>query len=325
MQSYVIARSERSERRGNLHYEVTMINIIRLFLIGISIGMANVIPGVSGGTLAVVFNVYDQFINAITFNLKKIWSNRRFVFPLLGGMAMGVLIFSKLISILYTHFPFQTNCFFTGLILGSIPLLYSLMISGGKKNEVGASSSITAGRIVSLVVCAIAGFALIMLFYYLEKNFDETSVENMILPDWTVKLAIRIFIAGFIGAVAMIIPGISGSLLMLMMGVYTIIITAIPALFDTSTFTKSLFLLLPNGVGVLIGLLCGAKAISLLFKKLPHQTYAVIFGLICGSIFVVFPGWAGFAGVTGCVSAVLCIAGGAAMAFFSAKFEPKSN
>ena len=107
-----------------------MINIIRLFLIGISIGMANVIPGVSGGTLAVVFNVYDQFINAITFNLKKIWSNRRFVFPLLGGMAMGVLIFSKLISILYTHFPFQTNCFFTGLILGSIPLLYSLMISG---------------------------------------------------------------------------------------------------------------------------------------------------------------------------------------------------
>ena len=302
-----------------------MINIIRLFLIGISIGMANVIPGVSGGTLAVVFNVYDQFINAITFNLKKIWGNRRFVFPLLGGMAMGVLIFSKLISILYTHFPFQTNCFFTGLILGSIPLLYSLMISGGKKNEVEASSSITAGRIVSLVVCAIAGFALIMLFYYLEKNFDETSVENMILPDWTVKLAIRIFIAGFIGAVAMIIPGISGSLLMLMMGVYTIIITAIPALFDTSTFTKSLFLLLPNGVGVLIGLLCGAKAISLLFKKLPHQTYAVIFGLICGSIFVVFPGWTGFASVTGCVSAVLCIAGGAAMAFFSAKFEPKSN
>ncbi len=317
-----------------------MINLIRLFLIGISIGMANVIPGVSGGTLAVVFNVYDQFINAITFNLKKIWGNRRFVFPLLGGMAMGVLIFSKLISILYTHFPFQTNCFFTGLILGSIPLLYSLMISGGKKNEVGVTlrqragatdsasvetNSITAGRIVSLVVCAIAGFALIMLFYYLEKNFDETSVENMILPDWTVKLAIRIFIAGFIGAVAMIIPGISGSLLMLMMGVYTIIITAIPALFDPSTFTKSLFLLLPNGVGVLIGLLCGAKAISLLFKKLPHQTYAVIFGLICGSIFVVFPGWAGFAGMTGCVSAVLCIAGGAAMAFFSAKFEPKSN
>ncbi len=307
-----------------------MLNIIRLFFIGIAVGMANVIPGVSGGTLAVVFNVYDQFINAITFNVKNIWHNRRFVFPMLGGMALGVLIFSKLISLLYSNFPFQTNCFFTGLILGSIPLLYSLMIKGGKKKEEEVSDSTTetagsttAGRIVSLVLCALAGFALIMVFFYLEKKFDKGSIENMILPDWTVMLAIRIFAAGFIGAIAMIIPGISGSLLMLMMGVYTIIITAIPALFDSATFTKALFLLLPNGVGVLLGLLCGAKAISLLFKKLPHQTYAVIFGLICGSVFVIFPGWSGFTLPVSCITSVLCILAGAAMSFFSARFEPQ--
>ena len=137
-------------------------------------------------------------------------------------------------------------------------------------------------------------------------------------------LAIRIFIAGFIGAIAMIIPGISGSLLMLMMGVYTIIITAIPALFIPATFSKALFLLLPNGAGVLIGLLCGAKAISLLFEKLPHQTYSVIFGLICGSVLVVFPGFSGFSSPVSCITSVLCIFGGAAMAFFSAKFEPES-
>ena len=300
-----------------------MLNIIRLFFIGIAVGMANVIPGVSGGTLAVVFNVYDQFINAITFNVRNIWHNRCFVFPMLGGMALGVLIFSKLISLLYSNFPFQTNCFFTGLILGSIPLLYSLMIKGGKKKEDEAAGSTTAGRIVSLVLCALAGFALIMFFFYLEKKFDKGSIENMILPDWTVMLAIRIFAAGFIGAIAMIIPGISGSLLMLMMGVYTIIITAIPALFDSATFTKALFLLLPNGVGVLLGLLCGAKAISLLFKKLPHQTYAVIFGLICGSVFVIFPGWSGFTLPVSCITSVLCILVGAAMSFFSARFEPQ--
>lgn len=337
-----------------------MLNIIRLFCVGIAVGMANVIPGVSGGTLAVVFNVYDQFINAITFNVKNIWQNRRFVFPMLGGMALGVLIFSKLISLLYSNFPFQTNCFFTGLILGSIPLLYSLMIRGGKKNDVvstgsttaeadsttaeadsataeadsisedadstrAGSSSFSVARIISLILCALAGFALIMVFFYLEKKFDKASIENMILPDWTVMLAVRIFIAGFIGAIAMIIPGISGSLLMLMMGVYTIIITAIPALFEPSTFTKALFLLLPNGVGVLLGLLCGAKAISLLFEKLPYQTYAVIFGLICGSVFVIFPGWTGFAAPVSCITSVLCILAGAAMSFFSAKFEPKSN
>ncbi len=93
-----------------------MFYIIRLILIGIIIGMANVIPGVSGGTIAVVFNVYDQFLNAITFNLKKIWKNKRFVIPILSGMALGVLIFSKLISLLYSNFPFQTNCFFTVLL-----------------------------------------------------------------------------------------------------------------------------------------------------------------------------------------------------------------
>ena len=311
-----------------------MLGIIRLFFIGIAVGMANVIPGVSGGTLAVVFNVYDQFVKAITFKVKHLWQNRRFVFPMLGGMALGVLIFSKLISLLYSHFPFQTNCFFTGLILGSIPLLWSLMVNGGNKEidggdvvagtaEAVVGTKKSTGRVVSQIICVLAGFSLIMLFYYLEKNFDSASADNMILPDWTVMLAIRIFIAGFIGAVAMIIPGISGSLLMLMMGVYTIIITAIPALFDPSTFSKALFLLLPNGIGVLIGLLCGAKAISLLFDKLPHQTYAVIFGLICGSILVIFPGLSGFMSAGSCIASVLCILAGAAMAFFSTKFEPK--
>ena len=299
-----------------------MFSIIRFVLIGIVIGMANVIPGVSGGTLAVVFNVYDQFVNAITFNLKKIWGNRRFVFPILGGMALGVLIFSKLISVLYTHFPFQTNCFFTGLIIGSIPLLFSLMIKGGQKKSEEKKESLTKLRIVSLILCALAGFALLVTFNYLEKAFDKTAVENMILPELSAALVLRIFIAGFIGAIAMIIPGISGSLLMLMMGVYTIIITAIPALFVPETMVHAFLLLIPNGIGVLIGLLCGAKAISFLLKKLPHQTYAVIFGLICGSIIVVFPGFEGFASVLGFISSVLCVAGGIAMAFFSSKLDP---
>ena len=72
---------------------------------------------------------------------------------------------------------------------------------------------------MALVICAAADFAILVFFNYLEGIFDKSAVENMILPEWTVRLAVRIFIAGFIGAVAMIVPGISGSLLMLMMGV----------------------------------------------------------------------------------------------------------
>ena len=304
-----------------------MFEIIRIFLIGIAVGMANVIPGVSGGTLAVVFNIYEQFVNAITFNVKKIWANRRFVIPLLFGMAMGVLLLSNIITKVYSRFPFQTSCFFTGLILGSIPLLLSLMIHGGKKNKENPADQkkLSPLSIVTIVICALAGFAILLIFNYLEGAFDKNSITQMILPEITPALMLRIFIAGFVGAVAMIVPGISGSLLMLIMGVYTIIITAIPALFKPSTFLHALFLLLPNGIGVLLGLVCGAKLISFLLKKAPHQTYAVIFGLICGSIIAVFPGFADFGSVTGCISGLLCIAFGFCLAFFTSFFEGKSD
>lgn len=301
-----------------------MLGIIRLVLIGIVIGMANVIPGVSGGTLAVVFNIYDKFVNAITLNFKKLWANKRFVIPLLGGMAAGVLILSKIITKLYERFPFQTNCFFTGLVLGSIPLLLSLVL----KKQPGfekKNSYYTAPRIIGMIICAAAGFLILIFFDMKDSSMSRDVAENMILPAITFPLEVRIFVAGVIGAVAMIIPGISGSLLMLMMGVYTIIITSIPALFVKDTMFHALFLLLPNGIGVLIGLLCGAKLISILLKKAPHQTYSVIFGLICGSVFVVFPGFREFSGAAKIISGIVCIIAGAAMAYFSSKFEPKEE
>nr|MCR4821535.1 DUF368 domain-containing protein [Treponema sp.] len=219
-------------------------DMLRLALIGIAIGMANVIPGVSGGTLAVVFNIYDKFVNAITPNVKKILANRRFVFPLLGGMALGVLIFSKLITILYTNFPVETNFFFTGLILGSVPLLFSFMTKKEKEEKLSLSKKL------GITLCAVAGWILILTFTCLEAKFAGQGAkdisEGFILPPLSIKLSLRIFIAGFIGAVAMIVPGISGSLLMLILGVYTIVMASIPALF-TRDMIHALLLLLPNG------------------------------------------------------------------------------
>ena len=105
-----------------------MIEAIKLFLIGIVLGAANVIPGVSGGTIAVVFNIYDRLINSVTYNIKKLWKNRAFLIPLILGAAVGLVALSKVIVLLYSRFPVQTNSFFTGLILGSIPLLISFII-----------------------------------------------------------------------------------------------------------------------------------------------------------------------------------------------------
>ena len=315
-------------RRGGLfpliksRYNVRM-DILRYVLIGIVIGIANVIPGVSGGTLAVVFNVYDKFVNAITLNVKKIWANRRFVIPILCGMMCGVLLFSKLITVLYEKFPVATDYFFTGLIIGSIPMLVSFML---KKRE--EKTALGAGKITGIVICALAGLALMLLFMFLEVRFSDKDAASALveeLPAWTLPLALRILAAGILGAVAMIIPGISGSLLMLIMGVYPIVVKSIPAMFVPSESLHAITLLLPNGVGVLIGLLCGAQLLKVLLKKFPNQMYALIFGLLCGSVVNVFPGFGALKNVWHGVICFVCLLSGVAMAFFSTKFAPEDD
>lgn len=294
-------------------------NMIQLLFIGITIGMANVIPGVSGSTMAVVFNIYDHFVNAITLNIKKLIENRRFVIPVVGGMALGVLLFSKLITVLYENFPVQTDYFFTGLIIGSIPMLFSFMT---KKQD---GQKFTAKKTISIVICALAGFAVLIGFGLLGSDIDTAKEMSKSLPQWTFPLALHIFAAGFVGAIAMIIPGISGSLLMLIMGVYPIVMKSIPALFVPAQTLQAFFLLLPNGIGVLAGLLCGAWIVKTFLRIAPNQTYAVIFGLIAGSAIQLFPGIKGISGVLPGIACLLCALAGIFLAYFSSKVTAKEE
>ena len=293
--------------------------MVQLLFIGIAIGMANVIPGVSGSTMAVVFNIYDRFVNAITLNIKKLIENRRFVIPVVGGMALGVLLFSKLITVLYENFPVQTDYFFTGLIIGSIPMLFSFMT---KKQD---GQKFTAKKTISVVICALAGFAVLIGFGLLGSDVDTAKEISKSLPQWTFPLALHIFAAGFVGAIAMIIPGISGSLLMLIMGVYPIVMKSIPALFVPSQTLRAFFLLLPNGIGVLAGLLCGAWIVKTFLRIAPNQTYAVIFGLIAGSTIQLFPGIKGISGVLSGIACLLCALTGIFLAYFSSKVTAKEE
>ena len=293
--------------------------MVQLLFIGIAIGMANVIPGVSGSTMAVVFNIYDRFVNAITLNIKKLIENRRFVIPVVGGMALGVLLFSKLITVLYENFPVQTDYFFTGLIIGSIPMLFSFMT---KKQD---GQKFTAKKTISVVICALAGFAVLIGFGLLGSDVDTAKEISKSLPQWTFPLALHIFAAGFVGAIAMIIPGISGSLLMLIMGVYPIVMKSIPALFVPSQTLRAFFLLLPNGIGVLAGLLCGAWIVKTFLRIAPSQTYAVIFGLIAGSAIQLFPGIKGISGVLSGIACLLCVLTGIFLAYFSSKVTAKEE
>lgn len=249
-----------------------MIESVKLFFIGIILGVANVIPGVSGGTLAVVFNVYDRLINVISLNVKKIISEWKFLLPLALGMGVGIIGFSKILTFLFENYPMQTNLFFVGIIAGSIPLVYRKI-----KSSMQEISEKNKKPYLSTIICFLVALG-IMIVMTVFKDFSGSSV---IYTELSGSLFLLLLVSGALGAVAMIIPGISGSFLLLAIGTYATVIGSV------SDF--NIPLMIPTAIGILLGLFFGAFLVRTLMKKVPTQTYGSILGLVIGSIFTVFP------------------------------------
>ncbi|MDR2864699.1 MAG: DUF368 domain-containing protein [Spirochaetaceae bacterium] len=265
-----------------------MISFIKLFAIGIIVGIGNVIPGVSGGTLAVVFDIYDRLIGVITLNVKKILSEWKFWLPLGIGIVIGILLFSKLVVFLFTKHPAPARCFFIGIILGSIPLIFNR-----------AKKTSSAFMPISASLCAIAALLVMFCMVFVTPEGHDFDVRSLNLIS-----VFFLFVVGVIAAITMIIPGISGSFMLLALGAYYPIMSAISQLSDPvilfirgnhniaallSNLTLSIVVLLPFGIGVIVGLLVGAALVRALLEKIPRQTYGTILGLITGSIFVIYP------------------------------------
>ena len=250
-----------------------MLEAIKLFFVGIILGVANIIPGVSGGTLAVVFNIYDRIIGLISLNIKKIISEWKFILPIGLGMVAGIIGFSKVITFLFENYPMQTNLFFVGIIAGSIPLVLRKINSSIQETQVKKNKKPYVSTVISFLVAL--AVMIVMAF------FKDISGSSIIYTELSVKLFFILMISGAVGAVAMIIPGISGSFLMLALGTYATIIGSL------SDF--NIPLMIPTAIGILLGLLCGAYLVRTLMEKVPAQTYGSILGLVVGSIFTVFP------------------------------------
>lgn len=279
-------------------------DFIRLIVIGVILGVANVIPGVSGGTLAVVFNIYDRLISVITLNVKKILSEWKFILPLVAGMGLGIILFSKAITFLFENYPVQTNWFFIGIILGSIPMIVKRLMVAST-----ASSSDARKIPVSAIVCGVLALAVMAIMTYANVAESGAPIQTELTP----LLAVKLFIGLACATIAMIIPGISGSFLMLVVGIYSTVIAAI------SDF--NIPLLIPAVIGGVIGLLGGAKLVRFLMAKVPAQTYGAIMGLVLGSILVIFPGFGGFATVA---TSLLAAAVGFVVSFFAGREKIES-
>lgn len=289
---------------------------IKLFAIGIILGVANVIPGVSGGTMAVVFGIYNRLIDLISLNVKKIFSQWKFILPLGAGLVTGVLLFSKIITFLFNKFPIQTNWFFIGIILGSIPMIFTHWLNAKKQTPLPDQTEPTdqteqttkSKKIpISSIICCAISLAIMILMVIFKSEKPETQIT----PGFSLYNAIIMFVGLAIAAIAMIIPGISGSFIMLALGIYSTVIGAIDSF--------NIYLLIPGALGAIVGLLCGAKLVRILMSKIPSQTYGIIFGLILGSVFVIFP-TAGYSTLI-VLTSIVCAAAGFLVSFLFSKTE----
>lgn len=254
---------------------------------GVAIGIANAIPGVSGGTMAVILKIYDQMLAAINLNLKKLRQNWRFLLALACGMGVGILLTAKVLSWFFEAYYVPTQLFFVGVILGSIPMILREVKHPAKDGSMSvhdASRKNSPGKMAVNTILFVVGAALVVGISFLNGK----EIQQQAQATFTIGLGIYLLFALFLAAVAMIIPGLSGSFVLLLLGGYQMVISAVNDLFQLN----SLLILGFGGVGVLLGLLLGAKAISWLLARYRQATYCCILGLICGSLYAVFP--AGF-------------------------------
>lgn len=239
-------------------------NSIFLVLKGMAIGIGNAIPGVSGGTIAVVTKIYDRLIGAITPNIKKLIKNMPFLIPVGIGMVIGIFLTSVALEQLFENYNVPTQLTFLGLIVGSLPLVLNECKKEHKKI-----------RPVNLIPFAVGVlFMIALLFAGSGKALfsgGELGIRDVVLY----------IVMGFIAAVTMIIPGVSGSMVMKMFGAYDSVISAVANL--------EIPVLVCFGTGAVIGVFVAAKVIDVLIKKYRQGVYCLIIGLIIGSVPHIFP------------------------------------
>ena len=247
--------------------------MLKLFFKSIIIGIANIIPGVSGGTLAVIFNIYDELVekigNFLQVNFKTKIEYAKYLLVVGVGAGIGILMFANIIKFSVTNYPKLTSIVFSLLVLPSIPFIVKGLDYKRGKN------------IFSFFI----GVLIMLIFIFFNIKYGKnSSIENMYLLNNTSYFSnyylIKLFICGLVAAGAMIIPGISGSLLLLMLGEYYNIVS-----FISNFSIKPLFFL---GLGVALGLVIFSKAISYLLKNYRETTLFFITGIVIMSIFQIW-------------------------------------
>lgn len=244
--------------------------MLKNILKGMVIGLANIIPGVSGGTMAVSMGIYDKLIHCVTHLFSELKKSILFLLPIFIGAGIALVALPFVIEKMFTSFPLQTNFLFIGLIIGGLPTMWG-KVKGNK---------ISIGHILIFILffAVVAGMA----------AMGETEGNSAVL-DTSAWSMVKLFFVGIIAAATMVIPGVSGSMMLLLMGYYHPILETITnfvralIVFDIHGITTGLCLLVPAGIGVVLGIFAIAKLVEIVFERFPLYAYSAIIGLIVAS------------------------------------------
>lgn len=273
---------------------------------GMVMGIANVIPGVSGGTMAVSMGIYDKLIGSITHLFKDLKKSIITLLPIGLGMVIGILALARVIEFMFERIPVQTNTFFIGLIAGGLPMIIK-EVKGQK-----------------IKLSGIVGFLVFFVLVIGMAALDGASGNNAEFSKGITDI-IKLFGAGVVAAATMVIPGVSGSMMLMLLGYYEPVISAVNEAVDGlrgvegASFASALFVLIPFGIGVVIGIFAIAKLIEWLFSKFKLTVYWAIIGLISASpIAIIMMNSESFKNINALtvITAIIALAAGAVIAFF---------
>jgi len=253
-----------------------MYKLIRNFFNGLAFGATQVVPGVSGGTIAIILGFYHELIQSINNFSKDKKKYSKFLMPFAIGIGAGIVLFGWIANYLLSNYSFPTMLFFIGLILGIVPLIFNKIKDDKYKLK-------------DLILIIIPMLILIITSHLKGISITEPAefINGISLP-----FMIFLLIAGIIAAAALVIPGVSGSFVLLLLGVYPLATYAVSLISNwfTDMTNISLFIsinkvLLPLAIGVIIGGLTTIRIIENLLNNHTKVIYSIILGLVIGSVY----------------------------------------
>lgn len=243
--------------------EMVLLSFIKDIIKGIAIGAGAILPGISSGVICVIFGIYETLLNCVLNFFKNVKENFKILFPIILGILGGVLLFGNILKFIFYAYPIQTKFIFIGLILGNIPALIK---------KACLKQTFKLRYLIYLITTFAIGISLVILENNINTSFSASEYSYLFL-----------IMSGFLMSAGVIIPGISSTLILMLLGVYDAYLVSISSLYFP--------LLIPMGLGLVLGSILCMKFIKILLDKFYIQTFFSIIGFTLGSIFVLYPGF----------------------------------